>query len=302
MRRLLVQASAAGWVATLVDLSRWDHGATEGWKTARESAREAMDFLLRQFGSGEIDVADLDFLPARRAKLVVVDGLNETPGNVADEILSACDQAASVIVNLSVVVSDRLVRSRTNGDDRWHFAMPLEVEFAEAQKHVDVDAIAPPARRLLDSPYFVDKAIKGELKNSPLATIRDFVESRGKLDAAGMDLAAAGAFAAYRDEESRSFDPVRFPAEAGGAMVRTLREGGVLIEVAGGRVAFNHHWVHDYLAAKHLAKHAELWNFDQRQASLDALTFKANSFDAVAFALEVLGTDAKDEFLRAVYD
>jgi hypothetical protein len=32
------------------------------------------------------------------------------------------------------------------------------------------------------------------------------------------------------------------------------------------------------------------------------LTFNANSFDAVAFALEELDEDAKDEFLRAVYD
>ncbi|ARP63812.1 hypothetical protein A9K65_010815 [Mesorhizobium sp. WSM1497] len=302
MRRLVVEGAAGGKITTLIDLSRWDHDASECWKQRREGAREAIDFLLRRFGSGETDVADLDFLPASQEKVLIVDGLNETPGSVADDILTACDQVASLIINCSVIVSDRLVRRRTNGDDRWYFAMPLDVDIEEARKHFDVDALAPAARRLLDSPYFVDKGIKGALKSSSLATIRDFVESRGKLDAAGMELAAEGAFAAYRQDESRSFDPVRFPGEAGAAVVQTLREGGVLIELPNGRVAFNHHWVHDYLAAKYLAAHAELWSFEHRHASLDSLTFKANSFDAVAFALEELNGDAKDGFLQAVFD
>lgn len=302
MRRLLVDGSEGGKAMIFVDLSRWDHEASEGWKERRYSARESIDFLLRRFGSGETDVAELEFLPAEQEKILIIDGLNETPGSVADDILSACDQAASLIVGCSVVVSDRLVRRRTNGEGRWTFAMPLDVNIEEAQKHLDVEMLPTAARRLLDSPYFVDKAMQGELKNSPLATIRDFVEKRGKLDATGMDLAAEGAFVAYQQDESRSFQPALFPGEAGAAVVQTLREGGVLIELPEGRVAFNHHWVHDYLAAKHLASNAELWNFENRHASLDSLTFKANSFDAVAFVLEVLGADAKDEFLRAVYD
>lgn len=302
MRRLLVDGAAAGKAAIFVDLSRWDHEASESWKQRRESAREAIDFLLQRFGSGETDVADLDFLPPRQEKLLLIDGLNETPGSVADDILSACDQVASLILNCSIVLSDRLVRRRTNGDDRWFFAMPLNVDIEEARKHVDVDALTAAERRLIDSPYFVDKAIKGALKNSPLATIRDFIESRGKLDAAGMAVAAEGAFAAYQFDESRTFEPARFPSEAGPAVAQTLQEGGVLVVVPGGQVAFNHHWIHDYLAAKYLASQPALWNFEHRHVSLDSLTFKANSFDAVAFALEELNVDAKDEFLRAVYD
>lgn len=302
MRRLLLDGAEAGKTAILVDLSRWDHDASEGWKQRRESTREAIDFLLRRFSSGEIDVADLDFLPAEQEKLLIIDGLNETPGSVADDILSACDRAASLIINCSVIVSDRLVRRHTNSDDRWYFAMPLEVDIQEVRKHVDVDSIAPATKRLLDSPYFVDKAMKGMLKNSPLATIRDFVESRGKLDAAGMALAAEGAFTAYQCDESRSFNPTHFPGEKGAVVAQTLQEGRILVHLPNGRVAFNHHWVHDYLAAKFLASHPELWDFEHRHASLDSLTFKANSFDAVAFVLEELGTNVQDEFLRAVYD
>lgn len=302
MRRLVVDGAAAGATVVLVDLSRWDHAASEGWKARRDGARDAIDFLLRRFGAGETDVANLDFLPARQEKLLVIDGLNETPGSIADDILSACDQIASLIINCSVIVSDRLVRRRTNGDERWFFAMPLDVDIEEARKLLDVDALPAGAQRLLDSPYFVDKAMKGALKNSPLATIRDFVESHGKLDAEGMDVAAEGAFAAYRDDESRSFGPARFPGERGAGVADTLRQGGVLVGLPDGRVAFNHHWVHDYLAARYLAAHPELWNFENRHRSLDALTFKGNSFDAVAFALEELQDEAKDDFLRAVYD
>ncbi|MEM9439088.1 MAG: HEAT repeat domain-containing protein [Pseudomonadota bacterium] len=302
MRRLLIDAEAEGKTAVFMDLSRWDHDASEGWMECREGAREAIDFLLRRFGSGDKDVADLDFLPARQEKVLIIDGLNETPGSVADDIVSACDQAASLMINCSVIVSDRLVRRRLNGDDRWYFAMPLNVDIEEARRHLDVDAFGPAAQRLLDSPYFVDKGMKGALKDSPLATIRDFVESRGKLDAVGMAIAAKSAFTAYRHDESRSFDLARFSGEAGAAVAQTLQEGGVLCALPGGRVAFNHHWVHDYLAAKYLASHPDLWSFEHRHASLDSLTFKANSFDAVAFALEQMDGDAKNGFLQAVYD
>lgn len=232
MRRLLLDAEAIGKTGFFIDLSRWDHDASEAWKQRGDGPREAIGFLLRRFGSGEFDIADLDFLPAQQDKVLIIDGLNETPGSVADDILSACDQAASFIVNCSVIVSDRLVRRRTNGDDRWYFAMPLDVDINEARKHLDVDLLSDAAKRLLDSPYFVDKGIKGELKNSPLATIRDFIESRGKLDAAGMDVAAEAAFAAYRHDKSRSFDLDRFSGENGAAVASTLREGGVSAYIA----------------------------------------------------------------------
>ncbi|WIM12486.1 HEAT repeat domain-containing protein [Enhydrobacter sp.] len=302
MRRLVLDGAAAGYAVALIDLSQWDHAATAEWKFRRDGVREPIDFLLRRFGGGSTDIADLEFLPAGQGKLILIDGLNETPGSIADDILSSADQIASLIVNCSVVISDRLVRRRTNGDERWYFTMPLNVDSEVVRKLVDVEKLTPQAQRLLDSPFFVDKAIKGELKNSPLATIRDFVEHRGKLDAKGLAAAAEGAFAAYREDASRTFDRNRFPAEAGIRAAETLIEGGVLLELADGRVAFNHHWIHDYLASRHVASHSDLWAFARRHASLDALTFKANSFDAIAFVLEQLSAESKDEFLRAVFD
>lgn len=226
MRRLVVDGAATGVTVVLVDLSRWDHAASEDWKVRREGTRDSIDFLLRRFGVSDTDVADLEFLPAEQEKLLIFDGLNETPGLIADDILSACDQIASLIINCSVILSDRLVRRRTNGDERWFFAMPLGVDINEVRKHLDVDELPAGAQRLLDSPYFVDKALKGALKSSPLVTIRDFIESHGKLDAAGMNIAAEAAFAAYQDDESRSFDPDRFSNERGADVADTLRQGG----------------------------------------------------------------------------
>ena len=51
-----------------------------------------------------------------------------------------------------------------------------------------------------------------------------------------------------------------------------------------------------------MASHPELWNFENRHRVLDTLTFKANSFDAIAFVLELLPTEVSGLFLQAVYD
>ena len=67
-------------------------------------------------------------------------------------------------------------------------------------------------------------------------------------------------------------------------------------------VAFFHHWYHDYLASKYVAERPELWNFENRHRVLDILTFRANSFDAIGFTLELLPPADRGAFLEAVYD
>jgi hypothetical protein len=73
------------------------------------------------------DITDVEFLPSTVEKLFLLDGLNETPGSTADEILAACDEIASVIVGASVFVTDRLVRRNLDAERRWVFAMPMPV-------------------------------------------------------------------------------------------------------------------------------------------------------------------------------
>ena len=60
--------------------------------------------------------------------------------------------------------------------------------------------------------------------------------------------------------------------------------------------------MHDFLASRFVAAHQELWEFDKRHKTFNALTLEQNSFDAIAFALELLkGQPAIEKFLRAVY-
>jgi hypothetical protein len=61
---------------------------------------------------------------------------------------------------------------------------------------------------------------------------------------------------------------------------------------------FNHHLIHDYLAAGYVAAHDELWSAE----TLDVLSFKGGSFDATAAVLEALEPSASDRFLRTIYD
>jgi hypothetical protein len=85
-------------------------------------------------------------------------------------------------------------------------------------------------------------------------------------------------------------------------VAETLLAGGILVPVGTERVAFMHHWFHDYLASRYVIERPSLWSFNERHRVLDVLTFGANSFDAIAFALELLTGNASGEFLQAVYD
>ena len=132
--------------------------------------------------------------------------------------------------------------------------------------------------------------------------MRELIENRGKLDADGLSAAADVAFRAYEADQSRTFDRARFTDRGRDDVANTLLAGGILVHVGQNRVAFFHHWYHDYLASKHVAEHPALWSFENRHHTLDALTFKANSFDAIAFALELLPVESRGEFLQAVFD
>jgi hypothetical protein len=302
LNRLAVRAAEIGSVPFVIDLSRWDQTATDAWKPVKENARDAFNFLLVNFGLPAHDITDVEFLPSTVEKLFLLDGLNETPGSTADEILAACDEIASVIVGASVFVTDRLVRRNLDAERRWVFAMPMPVEKPEVDRLMGTKHVPEGAEDLLSSPFFLDRAIRGELRSSPLATIRELVESRGKLDSDGVAAAARAAYSAYEIDGSRTFGIARF-AEVGRAdIAEAFLSSGILVSAGENRVAFVHHWFHDYLASKHVTSQPDLWSFENRHRVLDILTFKANSFDAIAFALELLTRAASGEFLQAVYD
>jgi len=302
LHRLVLLAVEGGQAPFFIDLSQWDHAASDSWIEISDSPRDAMDFLLRRFGPSKHDLADAEFLPSSVGRVFLLDGLNETPGSTADSILAACDRIASLLVNCSVIVTDRLVRRQLDNEGKWRFSMPLPVEKPEQDRLLKGLQIPLGAEPLLSIPFFLDRAMRGELRASPLETIRELVEDRGGVNDDGLRVIGRVAFNAYEIDRSRSFDMARFAELGGGAAAGMLMASGLLVRLADDRVAFLHHWVHDYLAAKYVAETPELWSFEHRHRVLDILTFKANSFDAIAFALELAPLDDRDSFLRAVYD
>lgn len=301
LRRLALAACKQGGVPFLLDLSRWNQAATEEWAIASTTPRDALSFLLMKFGLSGHDMADVEFLPPTVAKYFLLDGLNETPGSTADQILAACDAIASILVGTSVVATDRLIRRNLDGEERWRFAMPLPVSKSEVAKHVDPAKVALSAQSLLSSPFFLDRAMHGELKQSPLATIRDLLDKHGKLSPSELTIAVTAAYHAYSVDQSRTFDRVHFDKIGGGKIVENWLAGGILVK-ADDRIAFAHHWYHDYLASRYVVEKPELWEPESRHQTFDALTFGANSFDAIAFALEQAKAPQSGLFLQAVYD
>ncbi|MCK1562805.1 hypothetical protein IVB08_02120 [Bradyrhizobium sp. 173] len=304
LHRAALRAGENGFAPYLIALSRWDQAATEAWKEVRGTSRDALDFLLRRFSSSGQDASDVEFLPPVIQKIFFIDGLNETPGSVADEILDACDEVAAIMVGASFVISDRLVRRNVRDESKWRFVMPMPVQKSEVEKLLSGTNFNVPqgTESLLDSPFFLDRAIKGELRASPLGTIKEMVEARGKLTAEGVAQAACAAYLAYKIDRSRTFSVARFEEAGNPEIANTLAAGGILMPAGAGTVAFSHHWYHDYLASKFVAEHPDLWDFQNRHEVLDILTFKANSFDAIAFVLEMLTARSTGEFIQAVYD
>lgn len=302
IRRAALQSVEHEHAAFLIDLSQWDRAASDEWETCKGVPREAFDFLLRRFSAGSFDISDAEFVYPPVKKVFFVDGLNETPGSTADGILAACDGIAAGMVGASVVATDRLVRRTLASEARWCFVMPLPVARQEIERLTSQTNVPAAAGTLLASPFFLDRAMRGELQSSPTATIEELISDKGRLDAAGMAASVEAAWRAYEIDGSRSFLRRRFMEVGRDDVAGTLLAGGVLVAVDEDRVAFQHHWYHDYLASVHVAGRKSLWGFETRHATLDALTFKANSFDAIAFVLEQTRGEDTEVFLRAVYD
>ena len=302
LRRAALRAGELGHAPFLADLSRWDREATSDWPACRANPRDAFDFLFQRFGLSSRGIADAELLDSGIQKFFFIDGLNETPGSVADEILSACDGVASLVVGASVIVSDRLVRRNLDKEVRWRFVMPLPVAENEVIRLTTGVELPANAEELLALPFFLDRAIHGELRNSPLATINELIVDKGNLAEETVPKVAAASYDAYEIDGSRSFSRGRFNEHGIPEVAQALIAGGILVQIDGDLVAFQHHWFHDYLASVHVANNEDLWSFDKRHHTLDVLTFKANSFDAIAFVLELTHGEASGRFLRAVYD
>ena len=169
---------------------------------------------------------------------------------------------ASVIADASVIVSDRLVR-RPLREARWNFASlePLTaaaVKRAWAAAHRKASELlkaTPQQKLLLDSPFFLDEAIKDGRPAPRAASLYRFFERHCSLSPPEILAAARAAFEMYSRFRARTFQLADFKQIAGARVANKLLHADVLVaNDADDTAYFNHHLHHDFLASAWFGK------------------------------------------------
>jgi hypothetical protein len=160
-------------------------------------------------------------------------------------------------------------------------------------------ATSPSQKRLLESPFFLDKAIQGGAVGANLADqIGRYFSGHVQLSDEQLNAASAGAYEMYRRSAgSRTFDLATLQMCTPGNVVEGMLHSGVIMSDDEG-AHFAHHLFHDYLAARHLSRTPALWSYE----AFNAISFNASSFDAISLVLQFLPPLHGDDFVRKVYD
>jgi hypothetical protein len=275
--------------AVRVDLRRWSPDVHEQWKSLRESDTRRMALLLGRLADVPVSERHLRRFASRHGAVVAVDGLNEVPPSATRELTWVLDEFAARSPWAGVLVADRFHR-RPLPSDLWQLATVTHVERPDGAGQEPDNAL------LLDigggaghRHYNEARILRGHLVQ--VASLND--QELGALESTSLDL-----YRRYREGQGRFFETHALADGVGDAVVERLEKSGELQREAE-RAFFRHHLFHDALAAGAVVADRELWTRD----CFDALTFEANSFDAVALALELVDeTDLADAFVMAVYD
>jgi hypothetical protein len=292
VRRLMSAVSRDGGFAAVVDLRDWTPGLLEEWDELRGDPAARAELLLGCLSAPVFSEEDLGTLGPDRAALLVLDGLNETPGPTANSILEVADAIAVRNPQAGVLVTDRLLR-RTLPSRHWQLAGVVDVTPPEGHP-----AVHHPLAR--GNAFFLSLALKEGMDAVPgTAVLDEFMSRHVELDSAELASASTAAADAYIAASSRIFALHRFVAVAGEPVVDKLVAAGVL-RADTEQAIFRHHLFHDDLAARWLADgDSDRWVAD----NFAALTFDANSFDVLALALaRIDDPDHADRFVLSVYD
>jgi hypothetical protein len=299
LRRLYGRALAAGDVAIFVDLKQWSGGDYAEWtEWTRDNVGDGADFLFRRFSGLELGAIDIDRLPPESRKIVFVDGLNEINAKVGLEVLTVFDEIVASHINMSVLVADRLVRRELPNLKRWLVGSPLPLSHDEVRKHLG-KGIVLATDDIRTSPFFLDAVLKaGSGGGRRAATLERLVYHHGGLSEADLLIVAKAAYDAYLRSRSRMFEREAFELAVGKPLAAKLEEAGTVRFIRGGGF-FQHHMVHDFLAAHFASKQdPSTWG----PSLFRTLSFDASSFDAIEFAFEQLDRDRADLFLQKLYD
>lgn len=299
LRRLHNRALAAGHVAIFIDLKQWTGGDYAEWaEWTRDNVGDGADFLFRRFSGLGLGAIDIDRLPPKSRKIVFVDGLNEISAKVGLEILAVLDEIVASHINMSVLVADRLVRRELPNLNRWWIGSPLPLAHDEVRKHLGKDAVLS-TDDIRRSPFFLDAELRaGSGGSGRAATLERLVRQHGGLSETELLVVSEAAYNAYLQSRSRMFGREAFELAVGQPIIAKLKESGtVCFTEAGG--FFQHHIVHDFLAAYYVSKQdADTWG----PLLFRTLSFEASSFDAIELAFELLDRNHADIFLQKLYD
>lgn len=233
---------------------------------------------------------------ATGAGLIVIDGLNEVDRPTGERILDAVGPLTASNPQVSVLITDRLVR-RSAASPYWKYATlgPVPDEVIR-----DVSGAEP--TEALSIPFYLERHSSGSAAHDILA------ESIGRfVDGDALAALAKASYESYRIHLRRTLDVALVDSAVGPAVWESMLDANVVVpikvSVGDGPPTtdfhFEHHLLHDFLAAGHLASDEDLWNSD----GFDVVTLKASSFDALGLALAQVRTeDLVDELIQRVYD
>ncbi|WP_416954976.1 hypothetical protein ACNKF0_00155 [Nocardioides sp. T5] len=308
--RLLLQApGGAGKTVTLerLRMAAQASGLLVGYVRLAEISPAALTtFGFETLLDGSDPPLQQDALASGLPIVLLVDGLNEVPRNVTTAALRAIDEFASRGPKSGVVVTDRLVR-RDVDTKRWRLATLQDVSRTTSEAVLGRPLTESDAA-LMSSPVYLESARQaGHAFARRSDAHRQYFEGQLSLSNGIVERLSAHALWAYRETASRYFTRASLTQYVDDEIFLTLTAAGALIFESPGargtsdgdtRIAYRHHLVHDYLAARGAAHTKVRWDAEL----FNALTFQSASSDILVMLLEQIPPPGRDTLVRRVYD
>jgi hypothetical protein len=305
--RLMERALGDSVATVFIDLRQWSAPAYESWgELATSSVSDRLNFLAEHFGHPSVSALELDALPRTIRKLLLVDGLSEIKAHIAADVIGVLDEYVREAVQTSVVVTDRITRRELRDPSRWAFARLLPLSEKEISEQIErrenghrYETLSEPVRELLKTPYFLNGYLQDPATlGSSSSRLQSYFKAHAGIYESSLGELTRAAFELYIENGTRSFRLESLERRVGHDIVASLLAAGIL-RLDGDFAYFSHHLLHDYLAARYVAVDDRTWTADTFQS----ITFGANSFDTLVFALEQIPSiDAGDLFARLVFD
>jgi hypothetical protein len=299
--RTMRRATSYGFVPIFVDLKKWNGADYELWKDwTKTDLAEGANFLIDRFSRPKVSALELDWLPPTTKKLLIVDGLNELSANVGQQILQALNEISTDQIQTYVIVADRLIRRQLPSENRWALATVLPFSEAQIRSYFRNQSSAPADFRILEIPFFLNAAIKGDMVSGGRAAISHaYLKKHSGLNESQLDRLAKFAFDAYVGNRARSFEYQALVQSTGSNIAEMVLISGVVNKLDDRFAFFSHHLVHDYLTARYVAAAPQaVWT----RETLNAISFDRSSFDVIALVLGLLRGQQANLFLRTLYD